>query len=44
MEGECEGGQGDQRIWAGLHWVVSEVSKRVYYGTGEVLNEPRVAL
>lgn len=26
--------EGDRRIWAGLDWVVAEVSQRVYYGTG----------
>lgn len=26
--------EGDQRIWDGLVWVVKEVAKRVYYGTG----------
>lgn len=27
-------GRGDERIWAGLDWVVAEVGRRVYYGTG----------
>jgi len=26
--------RGDQRIWQGLDWVVAEVGRRVYYGTG----------
>ncbi|ORY91768.1 ADP-ribosylation factor family-domain-containing protein [Leucosporidium creatinivorum] len=26
--------EGDQRIWDGLDWVVKEVARRVYYGTG----------
>lgn len=27
-------GGGDERIWEGLDWVVAEVGRRVYYGTG----------
>lgn len=37
-----EGGRGDERIWEGLDWVVSEVGRRVYYGTGgKALEEER---
>lgn len=36
--------KGDDRIWAGLDWIVQEVGKRVYYGTGEAAIEPKVAL
>lgn len=32
----------DQRIWEGLDWVVKEVGRRVYYGSGGGVLETKV--
>ena len=38
------GGRGDVRIWEGLDWVIGEVGRRVYYGTGGKALEAETAL